>query len=116
MSPTFSTMINFTVLGLIRRLHKLQIQVDLESVSEATGIIYPHKVAHEKKSGINSNSMYICENITNKSIEDAVQSSLHKVKATMEDLGMKDLLMKEKQWDNIYGDSKDEIKEKVGDV
>jgi len=34
MTPTFSTMINFTVLGLIKRLHKLQIQVDLEAESE----------------------------------------------------------------------------------
>jgi len=33
--------------------------------------------------------MYTCENITNKSIEDAVLSSLHKAKAAMEDLGMK---------------------------
>ena len=58
--------------------------------------------------------MYTCESITNKSIE---QSSLHKAKAVMEDLGMKDLLMKGKQWYNIYGDSKDdEIKEKVDDV
>ena len=109
MSPTFSTMINFTVLGLIRRLHKLQIQVDLESISEATGIIYPHKVAHDKKSGMNKDTMYTCENITNKNIEDAIKFSLQKAKAAMEDLGMKELLVKGKKWDDVYGDSKDDV-------
>lgn len=49
MSPTFSTMINFTILGLLRRLHKLQIQVDIESTSDVTGIIYPRYQLHKKK-------------------------------------------------------------------
>jgi len=57
MTPTFSAMINFTVLGLIRKLHELQIQVDLEAESESTGIIYPHKVTHDKKSGLQKDSV-----------------------------------------------------------
>ena len=32
MTPMFSTIINFSVLGLLRRLHKLQIKVELESL------------------------------------------------------------------------------------
>ena len=111
MTPTFSTMINFTVLGLIRRLHRLQIQVDLESMSDTTGIIYPCKVVHDKKSGINKDSMYTCENITNKNIEEAVQFSLQKARSAMEELGMKELLTEQKQWDHTSGDSRDiEIK------
>ena len=111
MTLTFSTMINFTVLGLIRRLHRLQIQVDPESTSDTTRIIYPCKVAHDKKSGIIKDSMYTCEKITNKNIEEAVQFSLQKARSAMEELGMKDLLIEQKQWDHTSGDSQDiEIK------
>jgi len=82
MTPTFSAMINFTVLGLIRRLHKLQIQVDLE---ESTGIIYPHKVTHDKKSGLQKDSVHCCHQvITNKEIEKAVQKGLQKARVAAE--------------------------------
>ena len=48
MSNVFSTVINFAVLGLLRRLHRLQIQLNLESKSNATKIIYPRQLAHQK--------------------------------------------------------------------
>ena len=41
MSSTFSTVVNFNILGLLRRLYKLQIQIQMESQSSNTGIIYP---------------------------------------------------------------------------
>ena len=80
-------------------------------MSDITGIIYPRKVVHDKKSRINKDSMYTCENITNKNIEEAVQFSLQKARSAMEELGMKDLLIEQKQWDHTSGDSQDiEIK------
>ena len=107
MTPTFSTMINFTVLGLIRRLHKLQIQVDLEAESESTGIIYPHKLTHDKKSGLHKDTVNYCNQaITDKEIEEAVYQSLQKARIRVEELGMKETLINNKQWDNTYGDSK----------
>ena len=57
-------------------------------MSDTTGIIYP-LVVHDKKSGINKDSMYTCENITNKNFEEAVQFSLQKARSAMEELGMK---------------------------
>ena len=39
---TFSTIINFNILGLLRRLHKLQILFEIESQISGTGIIYPN--------------------------------------------------------------------------
>ena len=100
-------MINFTVLGLIRRLHKLQIQVDLEAESESTGIIYPHKVTHDKKSGLHKDTVHCCHQaITNKEIEKAVQKGLQKARVAVEELGMKETLISKEQWDNTYGDSK----------
>lgn len=105
MSPTFSTMINFTVLGLIRRLHKLQIEVDLESESDATGIIYPRHQSHQKRSGINEGDVHSISNVTNQHIEDTIQKSLEKARAAIDDLGMKDLLVETQNWEKTLGDS-----------
>ena len=41
MCSTFSTVVNFGMLGLLRRLHRLQIQFHLETTSHATGIVHP---------------------------------------------------------------------------
>ena len=65
-------MISFTLLGLLRRLHKLQIQVDLESTSDATGIIYPWHQLRKKKIGINDKNPYSIRSITNDQIEEAM--------------------------------------------
>jgi len=106
-SPTFSTVINFTVLGLIRRLHKLQIEVDLESEADSTGIIYPRQQAHKSRSGINQPNLHSISDITNKQIEEVVKCSLEKARATLDELGMKELLVKAKKWDKVLGDSSD---------
>lgn len=66
-------MINFTILGL-RRLHKLQIQVDLESTLDATGI-YPCHQMHKKKIGMNDTNPNAVNDITN-----AIKSSLERAK------------------------------------
>jgi len=105
MTPTFSTMVNFNILGLLRRLHKLQIQIEIESQSSSTGIIFPNNT---NKGGSRENQHSV-KAITNEDIEGAVKSALHKAKNSIEDLGMKDLLVQTKNWDKVsFGD--------VGDV
>ena len=49
MSSTNLTVINFGILGLLRRLHHLNIQFSLETRSEHTGISYPNMQAHKAK-------------------------------------------------------------------
>lgn len=49
MSSTFSTVINFGVLGLLRRLHRLQLQVKLEAECDVTTTKYPHAEANKGK-------------------------------------------------------------------
>ena len=51
MSSIFSTVINFGMLGLLRRLHRLHVQFCLESQSEETGIMYPRIQEHKIKDG-----------------------------------------------------------------
>ena len=43
MTSMFSTILNFGVLGLLQRLHRIHIQYCLESESDITSIVYPHK-------------------------------------------------------------------------
>ena len=70
MSNVFSTVINFGVLGLLRRLHRLQIQLNLESKSNATKIIYPRQLKSEDKNC----KLFGVDSITNSEIEEAVKS------------------------------------------
>ena len=51
MTSTFSTIINFSMYGLLQRLHHLHIQTQLESEAEETGIFYPRVLAHARKIG-----------------------------------------------------------------
>ena len=49
MSSAFSTVINFGMLCLFRRLHRVYIQYCLEFKSETTQITYPRLEAHKKR-------------------------------------------------------------------
>ena len=51
MTSTFSTIINFGMLGLLRRLHRLQMQSELQAESCKYGVIYPQLKRHENKDG-----------------------------------------------------------------
>ena len=103
MSNVFSTVINFGVLGLLKRLHRLQIQLNLESKSNATKTIYPRQLAHQKSEDKNC-KLFGVDSITNSKIEEAVKKGLVWAKEAMEELGMKDDLSKCNQWEVAVGD------------
>ena len=46
MSNIFSTVINFSLLGLLQHLFRLQIQSNWQAQSEVTGIAYPQVHKH----------------------------------------------------------------------
>ena len=52
MSSTFSTVLNFSVLGLLRRLRQLEIQLTLQANSEDV-IRFPSKEKHHSNEGKN---------------------------------------------------------------
>lgn len=103
MSSTFSTMINFSTLGLLKRLHKLQIQIELQSESDVTGINYPYQEMHKKKDG-NKELLTSLSNVTNEQIEKSVKIGLTRARDAMDKLGMKDSLIKNKQWEICFDD------------
>ena len=106
MTSIFSTVINFSLKGLLQRLHKLQSFIELQSESDNTNIIYPQKKNHLSKDGtsMNDDTIYSVEKISIVQIEEAVKAGFTRAQRAMEDLGMKPLLEKNKQWEFAFGD------------
>ena len=102
MSSAFSTVINFSILGLLRRLHRLQALHSLESESEVTGIKYPRADSHKKKDGKNkaNRSKLNCSEVYNDDILKALMKGKNKAQSTLETMGMAELLKESKCWDN----------------
>ena len=71
MSSVFSTVINFNMLGLLQRFHRLHIQTVLESESDERTIKYPHVEAHKKKDGHSCTNICATHSV---SLEDVVKS------------------------------------------
>jgi len=89
MTGMFSTVINFSMYGMLNRLHRLQIQLQLESEMHETGIQYPRVVKHVKKSGFSAGaSAQPLKNISDKDIFDTVQNAKAEAFSSLEELGL----------------------------
>lgn len=91
MSSTFSTIINFDMLGFLQRIHRLHIQYCLENEAQTSGIKYPHKESHKAKDGHHKCSVN-SEAPTNKQILDAVNAAIEEARNNIDHLGMLELL------------------------
>ena len=91
MTSTFSTQINFSIYALLQRLHRLQIQSQLESEMEETGICYPRVLTHVKKVGFPDSKVLDTTNllhVTNKDITDMIQCAKDEAIVAVTELGM----------------------------
>jgi len=89
MTGIFSTLINFSMYGMLNHLHRLQIQLQLESEMQETGIQYPRVDKHVKKSGFSvGQSPKNLSEITNKNIFDTVQGSKAAAISSLKELGI----------------------------
>lgn len=100
MSSVFSTIINFGLLGLLRRLHRLHIQFCLEADSEESGIAYPRIETHKVKDGHNEASSVSSTIMTNSEIDEAVEEAREMAKMAITDLGMAEVLKNDKSFIN----------------
>lgn len=100
LSSTFSTIINFGMLGLLRRLHRIHIQFCLEAESTNTGIAYP-RVEKHKKSGQHNSCYCSVLSVANEDILEAIKRARERAKETMEALGMNTLLQENQCWENL---------------
>ena len=99
MTSTFSTVINFGILALLRRLHRLHMQFSLESEADRTGIIYPRACSHKKKEGHNKSMSCNSTLLTNEEILEAVEKGRSEAQSTIESLGMAKLLQDNRYWE-----------------
>ena len=123
MSGIFSMTINFGMLGLLRRLHHLDIILSLQAQSDNLGIKYPTpaKKKHLESSGSileARTSSFQC--FTNGIIEEYIEKALKSAKVSIENLGMRKLLEKHKLWNlfkckeaNEKGKNKGKVKEMI---
>ena len=101
MTGTFSTVINFSIYALLQRLHRLQIQLQLESEMKETGIQYPRVINHVKNSGFSSDTTFPnLTEVSDKAIADTIESVRMEVISVLEDLG---ILVKDKdgKWEDL---------------
>lgn len=101
MTGTFSTVINFSMLGLLRRLHRLQIQSNLQAESQVTGVKYPQIQKHKPKEGKNSLAIHSLDDISLSKIGEVVSQAEALAKSHVESLGMAGLLKAHKIWDSL---------------
>ena len=101
MSTVFSSLLNFSILGLLHRLHRLNIQAMLQADVEKSEIRFPHAEKHIERSGMKSYVIPSVASISNKDIEKAVECALSKAKETLSSLEMDLLLKKHSKWDNV---------------
>ena len=95
MTPTFSTVLNFGMLSLLQRLHRIHIQYCLENDSETSEIIkYLRNEIHKDKDGHDRANLCDLSTISNSKIIETVNKAKQEAKRTIESLGMYDLLKK----------------------
>lgn len=97
MSSTFSTVINFGMLGLLRRLHRLNIQLALQAES-SEDIIFPRVIKHQQKTEKKYSQSVSLSEVTNDEIFNAVCKAQSRAKLKIEDLGMAGLFKKHSMW------------------
>ena len=98
MSSVFSTIINFSMLGLLRRLHRLQIQLTIQSET-SSNIIFPRLEKKCARGGI-STSSNTGPLLTNEEINDAVERARDEAKRKVQVMGMDEELKKHLVWES----------------
>ena len=100
MTGTFSTVINFSMLGLLQRLHKLYIQEEIMSESKSNGITFPRqeKYSNSKKDGT-STFIQHSFNMRNDDLFKIMKKAEERAKNSITELGMSDDLKKSKMWE-----------------
>ena len=99
MSTVFSSILNFGMLALLRRLHRLHVQAVLQADSGNSKIKFPRNEKNKAKDGSNKSCEGTSLNISDKEIADAVERALQKAKIAVTTLGMKELLVKHSKFE-----------------
>ena len=107
MTPTFSTVINFSMLGLMRRLHRLQLQSQLHAESSASGVVYSIFKTHERKTGVRNFCPHSLRSISNDKISETVDKANAEAKEAIKELGMPVLNLKRQEFGTNHNKDSD---------
>ena len=89
MTGMFSTIVNFSLLGFLQRLHRLQIQLQLETESSETGITYPRVEKHLAKLGhMEEKEEALLSDVKDDDISQIIKKAKKEAVEAVKDLGM----------------------------
>ena len=97
MSSVYSTVINFGMLGLLRRLHRLHIQLALQAETKEE-IVFPGVLKHKQKQGKNIFKDYVLADVTDDEIYQMIKKAQGRAKLMVEELGMAVVFVKHLLW------------------
>jgi len=98
MSSVFSTIINFGMLGLLQRFHRLHVQEILESEAKENEINYSKMHKRKESNYLNSGNQNIAS-ITLEDISRTVGRACAEAKKTIDELEMSELLKTHNMWE-----------------
>ena len=100
MSSTFSTMVNFSLYGMLQRLHKLQIQEECHSkVGDAAPIRFPRQERYgRRKDGDDKYRTFSVSGITEDRLYEIMKKAETRAQERMVTLGMEDSLRMNDKW------------------
>ena len=94
MTGTFSTVVNFSLLGMLQCLHKLHIQEECQSkTGDALGIFFPHQEKYSCQKDGNKKYQQFSVDISNPKIYDALKKAEERAKESTIKLYMADLMI-----------------------
>jgi len=96
-TSVFSTVINFGMLGILCRLHRLHIQLALQ-VETKEEIVFPRMLKHAQKLGKNNVKHYKLADVTDDKIHETIKRAQAKAKVIVEELGMAKTFAKHLFW------------------
>ena len=98
---TFSTIVNFSLLAMLQRLHKIAIKEDLESLAEKESheINCGRDKIHKRKSGHGTMEQFTLADLNDQKIHDILQGAQERAKIDVTTLGMADDLKQMNKFD-----------------
>ena len=106
MSGIFSTIINFSMLGFLRKLHWMHIQLKLEREMSQSGAVFPRSSKHGQT---DESTKFKVSSISNEDILETVKQAKLEAQEAMGKLCMADALKHDGDWINPCNKMSDEI-------
>ena len=106
MSGIFSTIINFSMLGFLRKLHRMHIQLKLEGEMSQCGVVFPRSSKHGQTDEL---TKFKVSGISNEDILETVKQAKLEAQEAMGKLCMADVLKHDGDWINPCNKMCDEI-------